>query len=260
MKRQNPIGIIDSGVGGLTVVREARRILPGEDIIYFGDSANCPYGNKSREEILSLAGNTLKHLEKRDIKFAALACNTMSSMIEDIRPGFAFPMLGVIEPAARLVAEKKLSTVGVIATEFTVNSGSYDKLIAEYSPDTKVISRGSPNLAALIDSGKFDWDAIDAEIVREVGGIVENHDVKDIILACTHYPIVINRFKKCFPDVNFINPSMEQAMAVRSYLSDNDMLCEKKRGALRIYTTGDPAVYEYMCKGLGILPNSIIAL
>ena len=260
MKRNDPIGITDSGVGGLTVVREVMRILPGEDILYFGDSANCPYGNKTKEQLLGFAGGMLGHLSECGIKLAALACNTTSSMIDDLRASFSLPLLGVIEPAAKLVAEKKLSSVGLIATEFTANSKSYDKLIAKYSPDTVVVSKGSPSLAALIDSGEFNWDAIDDEITREVNAILEKGNLKDIILACTHYPIVLDRFEKCFPEVNFINPSYEQAQAVHDYLAKHDMLSDRRQGSLKIYTTGDPAVYADMCKKLGIIADEIIAL
>lgn len=260
MKRNDPIGITDSGVGGLTVVREVMRILPGEDILYFGDSANCPYGNKTKEQLIGFAGSMLQHLSECGIKLAALACNTTSSMIDDLRPNFPLPLLGVIDPAAKLVAERKLSSVGLIATEFTANSKSYDRLIAKYSPETTVVSKGSPSLAALIDSGNFDWSAIDNEITCEVGAILEKGKVGDIILACTHYPIVLDRFEKCFPDLNFINPSHEQAQAVREYLTENDMLSEKDKGSLKIYTTGDPAVYADMCHKLGINANEIVSL
>lgn len=260
MKKNNPIGITDSGVGGLTVVREVMRILPGEDILYFGDSANCPYGNKTKEQLLGFAGNMLSRLSECGIKLAALACNTTSSMIDELRAGFSIPLLGVIDPAARLVAEKGLSSVGLIATEFTANSKSYDRLIAKYSADTVVVSKGSPSLAALIDSGNFDWAAIDDEITREVNALLEKEKVKDIILACTHYPIVLDRFEKCFPNINFINPSHEQAEAVHEYLEKNDMLSDKKKGSLKIYTTGDPDVYADMCKKLGIKADEIVSL
>ena len=260
MKRNDPIGITDSGVGGLTVVREVMRILPGEDILYFGDSANCPYGNKTKEQLLGFAGSMLSHLSDCGIKLAALACNTTSSMIEDLRPSFPLPLLGVIDSAAKLVAQRGLSSVGLIATEFTSNSKSYDKLIAKYSPETVVVSKGSPMLAALIDSGNFDWVSIDDEIVREINAILEKGKIEDIILACTHYPIVLDRFEKLFPNVNFINPSHEQAEAVRDYLADNDLLSDKKQGSLKIYTTGDPAVYDKMCKKLGIIADEIVAL
>jgi len=260
MNRRDPIGITDSGVGGLTVVREVMKLLPGEDILYFGDSANCPYGNKTKEQLLGFAGNMLSHLSDGGIKLAALACNTTSSMIDDLRQSFSLPLLGVIDPAARLVGERNLSSVGLIATEFTANSRSYDKLIAKYSPDTLVVSRGSQMLAALIDSGDFDWDTIDTEIKRDIKDILSRENVRDIILACTHYPIILDRFEKCFPDVHFINPSHEQAEAVRDYLDEHDMRSDKEQGSLKIYTTGDPAVYAAMCKRLGIKADKIVAL
>ena len=258
MNRQNPIGITDSGVGGLTVAREVQRLLPGEDILYFGDSANCPYGNMTRDRLLACAGRMLDFLTGRGVKLDALACNTTSSMIDSLREVISRPLIGIIEPAARLVAEEGLSSVGVIATEFTAASKSYDRLIARFSPDTRVYSEGSETLAALIDAGALDHAAIDAEITRSVNALLQKADVRDIILGCTHYPILLDRFEALFPRLRFIDPSRQEALAVQKRLSEKNALADRKAGSLTIYTSGDPAIYAAMCRTLGVAVREII--
>ena len=249
MDRQ-PIGILDSGVGGLTVVRELLRLLPGEDIVYFGDSANCPYGNKTRQELVALAGHVMEFLRAHGAKIIAPACNTTSSIIEEFDVGV--PLVGIIEPAARKIADMHPADVGVFATEFTIASGCYPRKIGESAPDINVVCKGSPTLAALIECGAFDYSAIDAEIKKQVSDILSRADVHDLVLGCTHYPIVLDRFRHCFPEMYFIDPAHEQALAVRKCLADADALSDSGRGSLTIYTTGDTDVYCVICEALGI--------
>lgn len=260
MNKQSPIGITDSGVGGLTVVREVQRLLPGEDILYFGDSANCPYGNKTREQLIHFAGNMLRFLEQQGAKLTALACNTTSSMLGDLVGEVRIPLIGIIEPAARFVASEGLDSVGLISTEFTASSGSYDRAIARYADHVTVVSKGSPSLAALVDCGRFDYDEIDSEIRREMGDILSRRQVRDVILACTHYPIVRDRFEACYPDVRFIDPAREEALEVKNTLASQNLLAERAHGSLTIYTSGDPAVFDAMCRRLGIAVKEIISV
>ena len=118
-KLNGAIGVMDSGIGGLTVVKELQRILPGEDIIYFGDSANCPYGNKTSDQIFELSCNMLKFLGDNGVKCTAIACNTISTMSNRLRPCFDYRIVSIVEEAAKYVIREKLSSVGLIATEFT---------------------------------------------------------------------------------------------------------------------------------------------
>ena len=143
LNKSNPIGVMDSGIGGLTVVRELQRILPGEDIIYFGDSANCPYGNKTADQIFELSCHMLQFLGSNGVKCTAVACNTISTMAERLRPCFDFRIISIVEEAAKYVIREKLSSVGLIGTEFTVASGKYAELIHQGNPDCHVVLRGS---------------------------------------------------------------------------------------------------------------------
>lgn len=253
-----PIGVMDSGVGGLTVVRQLQSILPGEDILYYGDSANCPYGNRTPENIEQLSRKTLDFLAGKGVKAVAIACNTISALVENLKPHYDFPVLGIIAPAARAVAEAGLEAVGLVATEFTVTSGNYDKLIHALRPQTEVVAKGSPSLAALVDSGAFDDDAIDAEIREQVGDILSRRAVSHLILGCTHYPIVEENFRRCFPALRLIDPAREEAAALLRDLTARNLLNPAARGRFSIYTSGDPAVYRAVAKKLNLTPPDAV--
>ena len=253
LNSKGPIGVIDSGVGGLTVAREIQKMLPGEDILYFGDSANCPYGNKTGEEITGLSVKMLRFLGGRGVKVVAIACNTISTLVETLGPKFDFRIIGIIEPAAKSVVRSGLKKVGLIATEFTVSSGAYEKLIHKFDPSVEVIGKGSPLLAGMIDGGDFGSKAVDAEIKTEVNNILSRGQVQHVILGCTHYPIVEDSFRRCYPDIQFINPAVEQANAVHSYLAENNALSSQKSGgSFSICTSGDPQVYANVAKRIGM--------
>ena len=256
LNKTNPIGVMDSGVGGLTVVRELQRLLPGEDIIYFGDSANCPYGNKSTEQIFELGGNMLRFLGRSGVKCVAVACNTCSSMVERLRPCFDYKIVSIVEEAAKYVIREKLRSVGLIATEFTIASNRYAELIHEDAPDCRVVGKGSPLLAELVDRGDFDQGSIDAEIRTQVDNILSRENIGDLILGCTHYPIVEENFHRLYPELRLIDPAFEQASAVKRYLSEQNALNPQRRGTFTVCTSGDPQVYANVIRRLGLFEAS----
>ena len=247
-----PIGVMDSGIGGLTVVRELQRLLPGEDIIYFGDSANCPYGNRTTEQITQLSKNMLQFLGDQGAKTTAIACNTISTLVDRLIPCFDYRIIGIVSPAADAIARDGLREVGLIATEFTARSGAYEKLIHAHDPSIEVFAQGSPLLAGLVDRGDFNEEEINAEITTQVDKILARRRVSHIILGCTHYPIVEENFKKCYPEITFINPALEHAKAVQRYLAEQDAFSPKKRGTFTVCTSGDPQVYLNVAKRLGL--------
>ena len=245
-----PIGVIDSGVGGLTVVRQIQRLLPGEDIIFYGDSANVPYGNRSADEIFALTMRMLRYLEAREVKCVAIACNTISSLAERLRPECPFPLISIVESGADYVAREKLPLVGVFATEFTVSTGVYETRIHAGHPECEVVSRGSPDLAALIDKGDFNQSAINDEITEQLDVILSRAPVKDLVLACTHFPIVEENFRRCFPELHLIDPAEQQAIAVKNMLVYRTLTNPQNRGKLHIETSGEPEVYSAIAKML----------
>ena len=249
-QNEYPIGVLDSGVGGLTVVRQLQRLLPGEDIIYFGDSANCPYGNRSEDEIFSLTMKMLRFLESRQVKCVAIACNTISTLAERLRPECPFPLISIVEASADYIVQEKLPRVGLIATEFTVKTGAYDARIHAQNPDCEIVSKGSPNLAALIDRGDFNQAAINEEITENVDVILAKAPVEHLLLACTHFPIVAKNFRACFPQLQLIDPAEQQAAAVKNLLVYRQLSNPQTRGKLTIYTSGEPEVYENVSRRL----------
>lgn len=249
-----PIGVTDSGVGGLTVVRRLQQLLPGEDIVYYGDSANCPYGNRSQEELTELFSRNVEFLKTQGVKAVVVACNTTSALLDSLRRDFGVPMMTIIAPAARAVQRCGAKRVGLIATEFTVASGSYVRQIHALCPETEVIAAGSPNLAGLIDRGETDGPAVRAEIDARVGEIVRRGGVTHLILGCTHYPIVEERFRESFPQLTLIDPAREEAAAAAAALGAADLINPAAKGRFAIYTSGETAVYEKIAARLALTP------
>lgn len=249
---KRPIGVLDSGVGGLTVVRQLQKLLPAEDIIYFGDSANVPYGNRSEDEIFELTMKMIRFLAERDVKCIAIACNTISTIVKRLRAEDPCPLVSIVEAGANYVIKQDLPRVGLIATEFTVRKGAYDARIHSHKPQCEVVSKGSPNLAALIDKGDFDDAAINAEIRENVDAILAKAPVEYLMLSCTHFPIVADNFRALYPQLKLIDPAEQQAISVKLLLNEYGWHNDQEQGTLRIYTTGDPAVYETVARRLSL--------
>jgi len=251
------IGVLDSGLGGLTVVRELERLLPCDGIVYFGDNANCPYGSRPEEEILDLSITMLNFLREKDLKAAVIACNTISTIADRLRERYEFPIVSIIEAACENIAETAagmgLTKLAVFATEFTISHSLYEKLLRRICPEIEVFGFPSRVLAALIDSCRFDDNATETEVKALVSALRESHpDVKHVVLGCTHYPIVKDLFEKSAPGINFINPAQTQAEAVRRLLTERGLLGNNPRPGLDIYTSGDKSLYEVVVKKLEI--------
>jgi glutamate racemase len=253
------IGVLDSGLGGLTLVREMERLLPCESIVYMGDNSNCPYGNRSEEEILGLSYAMLDFLREKDVKIAAIACNTISTIADRLRERYEFPIVSIIETACESAAGMGLSKIAVFATEFTIRRSLYAKLLGRLSPNTEVFGFPSRTLATLIDSGRFDDSATEMEVKALLRNLSESHpDVRNVILGCTHYVIVEGLFKKSAPDINFINPAQAQAEAIKRLLSERGLLYDTPRSGLDIYTSGEKSLYKTALEKLGIRRHAVI--
>jgi len=250
---QKRIGVLDSGIGGLTVLKELERLLPSENMVYFGDSANCPYGNRTKEEILKLTLSMLDFLQEQGVKIVAIACNTISSLIDRYRDRYEFPIVSIIEAACGHIAEQKLAQVGIFATVFTTQEKLYETLIRRLCPGTLVYGRSSRTLAEFVDQGRFD-DPATAEEVRAFLGslLIEHPEVTHIALGCTHYPIVLDLFRGAAPNVTFINPALEQAKVVQRILEERGALASGPQERHEIFTSGSTQVYAEVLKRLEI--------
>jgi len=227
---KRPIGIFDSGLGGLTVFKEIVNLMPYEDIIYFGDTARIPYGSKSKDTVTKFSIQNTKFLLSKDVKIVVVACNTASAnAYPTLREKFDIPIIGVIEPGAKAAVQKtQTKRVAVIGTEATIASQAFERKIKEFNTEIKVYSKACPLFVPLVEEG---W------VNNEITYLVANKyleefkysDIDTLVLGCTHYPFLIDVIKKVLPDVNLVNPAEETAKAVFELLSKKDILNEGVR-------------------------------
>ena len=191
MSDTRPIGVFDSGIGGLTVVKAMRDLLPNENISYLGDTARVPYGPKSPETVQRYAIELADMLIKRDAKALIVACNTVSSVaLPALMKNFPVPVIGVIEPGARAaLAASRNRHIGVIGTRATIRSGAYEKAIRTADPNVKVSSQACPLLVPLIEEGLLNDEVTDQMILRYLEPLLTN-EIDTLVLGCTHYPLL----------------------------------------------------------------------
>ena len=207
--RQAPIGVFDSGVGGLTVVREIMRNLPDERIVYFGDTARVPYGSKSKNTVIRYSRQIVHFLETQQVKAIVIACNTASALaLDTIEKEIDLPIIGVVKPGAQMAVETTQNKrVGVIATESTIQSGLYQQLITEADPAITVYGKPCPLFVPLVENGRVHrGDVVIETVVKEYLTPLKEAGVDTLILGCTHYPLleeVISDYMG--PDVTLID-------------------------------------------------------
>lgn len=223
---QRPIGVFDSGLGGLTVVKELMAQLPNENIVYFGDTARLPYGTRSRETIIKYSMQCIRFLLTQNIKAVVIACNTASSMALDaVKEVFDIPIIGVVEPgAADAVKATRNGKVGIIGTEATVQSGSYPRAIASINADIQTCSVACSLFVPIVEEGWSDTPIAYLTAERYLEPLKE-WGADTLILGCTHYPLLMNTISKVMgPDVTLVNPAVGTAHEVKRILQRRDML------------------------------------
>lgn len=220
-----PIGVFDSGVGGLTVLRELQQTLPNESILYFGDTANLPYGTKTPSEILTFVRAILDWMVDCQAKMVIMACNTSSALtLEQVQAEYNIPILGVILPAARAAAHKG-KRIGVIATPATAQSHAYRKAIQEISPEAKVWEVGCPEFVPLIENSQIYEPETRTIIQRYLHSLID-HQIDTLVYGCTHYPYLSPVICELLPPgINLINPA---EYVVRSAKQELDLLGQHK--------------------------------
>jgi glutamate racemase len=213
-----PIGVFDSGVGGLTVLKELQKSLPNESFVYFGDTANVPYGGRSPEDLLTLTRRILDWMSHTQVKMAIMACNTSSAWaLEHVREEYPFPVLGIILPVAK-VARSLGSRLGVIATKGTVESSSYAQAIQEVDPSLAVFQMACPEFVPLIEQGKLDDWEIHRVIEMRLSPLVEAN-IDALILGCTHYPHLKRAIRRFLPaPIQIVDPAIYIAKAAQQEL------------------------------------------
>lgn len=211
-----PIGVIDSGVGGLTVAKEIMRQLPNETIYYIGDTARCPYGPRTKEEVKIFTWQMARYLQKQEIKMLVIACNTATAVaLDDLQRKLTIPVIGVIHPGARAAIKKtKENRIVVLATEGTVKSGAYDKALASLASKTKVRKLACPTFVPLVESGEYEG-AFSYELVKKQLNRLHDEQFDTVILGCTHYPILARQIAAALPEgVEIVSSAEETALDV----------------------------------------------
>lgn len=233
MSSNAPIGVFDSGIGGMTIVKELMSQLPAEQIIYYGDTARVPYGNKSADTIINYSRQIADFLVNQGVKALVVACNTISAIaLETLRSEFDLPIIGVVKPGAKAAADAtKNGRIGVIATRATVNSGIYEDFLHKTNPDIKVYKQACPLFVPLVEEGWIDDPITDKIIHRYLDGLV-NHGIDSLVLGCTHYPLLRERIQLAVGDgITLVNPAYETAKAFKYVLEENNLLHENSENS-----------------------------
>jgi glutamate racemase len=225
--KEQPIGIFDSGVGGLTVAQAIKQILPGESLVYFGDTAHLPYGDKSEESIKNYSCRITEFLLDHDSKVILVACNSASASAFDTlkdKFGERTVLINVIDPVVEYLTTRNFNKVGVIGTKRTISSGTYENKMRERSPATAVISLATPLLVPMIEEG-FIFDDISNAIIRTYLSDKSLDGIQALILGCTHYPIIRNQISKIFNfNVEVVDSSRLVSGILRDTLEKNNLL------------------------------------
>lgn len=234
-----PIGIFDSGLGGLTAVRQLLRLLPGEDIVYFGDTGRVPYGNRSRETITRYARQDCRFLLENDVKLLIAACGTVSSAAADVLEGMPVPAFGVVEPAAKAAVEATRSgRIGVIGTSATVRSGAFQRCITDLRRDVQVIMQACPMFVPLVENGWIDRaDPVARLMAERYLQPLREQRIDTLILGCTHFPLLTPILSDILgEEVTLIDSGREAALRCAQLLGERDALnTTQRQGSCRFY-------------------------
>ncbi len=235
------IGIFDSGVGGLSVAREIRRQLPHEQLLYFADSAYCPYGGRPVEEIrarsLAIGGYLIEH----GAKVLVVACNSASgAALEALRETYSLPVVGM-EPAVKPAAlTTRTGRIGVMATAATLAAERFDRLMENYARDVEVVAQPCPGLVELVEEGEFTGESVREALTRILEPL-RQADVDAVVLGCTHYPFLQEEIARVLgPQVTLIDSAPAVARQTRRVLEERGMLAPEGEGSIRVITSGDP--------------------
>lgn len=255
MDRKQPIGILDSGVGGLTVFRQTERLLPGENVIYIGDTKRMPYGNRSREEIIKYANRMISFLEGENVKAILLACNTISSHIDALSSNV--PLFSIVKAGSEFAANKSRADgddlIGIIATKATVEAGSYDRAIHALNRNIRIISNDSTKLPKVIDSQIENRPLLNSLIKECIQPIIDaDENVRNLVLGCSHFPIIEKEINEIYENLCLLDPAEQMVYNLRDYMAANNLLNHSREPRKALYTTADILEFVSYIKRLKI--------
>ncbi len=245
--KQKPIGVFDSGIGGLTVVKRLASTLSNESIIYFGDTARVPYGSKSNSTVIEYSIQNTKFLLQKNVKALVVACNTASSIaIPDLKKMFDIPIIGMIEPGSRMALKKsKSNKIGVIGTRATINNLAYSNEIKKLNNSAQVIEKPCPLFVPLAEEGWIKHQAT-YEIAEEYLKELREVEIDTLVLGCTHYPILSKVIQKVIgKSVTLIDSGVASSEVIKSELEKLDLLSDSdKPGVQEYYVSDIPAKFK----------------
>ncbi len=246
VQMDKPIGVFDSGIGGLTVVKELMRILPFERIVYFGDTARVPYGTKSADTVIKFSLENILFLLRNDVKIVVVACNTASSVaLPSIKRHFKVPIVGVIKPGAReAVYATTKKRIGVIGTRATITSHSYENQIRELDPTIKVIAKSCPLFVPLVEEGWLNED-VTFQIAEKYLAPLKKAQIDVLILGCTHYPLLKSVIRKVIgKGVALIDSAEQVAIDVGRILKEENLGTTKRQRPKHLfYVSDEPEIF-----------------
>ncbi len=246
-----PIGVLDSGVGGLTVVKELMRQLPREHIVYYGDTANCPYGIRDLQEVKQFTFEIIEFLMKQDVKMIVLACNTATAAsVDEANRYYDIPILGVIQPGVRAaISATRNNRIGVIGTEGTINSGVYQETILKINPNMFVVSQACQPFVSLVEQNLvYTKDA--RSLIAEYLEPIQMQHIDTLVLGCTHYPLMSNAISMVMgPEVELISSAEETARETIAILYEQELLnlsesVSHDAQKYRFYVSGHPRPFS----------------
>ena len=243
MKTDNEIGVYDSGVGGLTVLKELVKQMPNEKYIYFGDLKNLPYGEKSKEELLKIGEKIFDFFASENVKAVVMACNTTSALIYDeLKDKYSFKIYPVIQTVAKDIAKQKINKLGIFATSATINSHAYKNEINKYNEITEVYEQACPDWVKIVESGNFDEKNV--ETVKNDLMKMLKHKPDKIILGCTHYPYLTDILSKYADKEIFVNPAKRLAELIKEDMQSCKLLSKNNFLSQRFYVSENPQKFK----------------
>lgn len=249
-----PVGVIDAGLGGYTVVRQIQRLMPEENIVYYGDNRNQPYGNREKASILHMARQIFAFMERQNVKLVAVACNTISTLIDEYRHDYGYPIFSIVEAGAQAAVETGARDIGMIGTVFTASSRCYERLILQGNPLATVIGQGCPDLARFIEHGECDQAELEQEVKKEIDAVLFRKSVSHLILGCTHFVYIRDAIHRMYPSLVTIDPAEAQGAILRQHLKETNAVRSGGRGVFRVFTTGNALRYYAATERMTLYP------
>ncbi|HIY93214.1 glutamate racemase [Companilactobacillus sp. HBUAS56275] len=249
MSDNRPIGVLDSGLGGLTVVKEVIHQLPNEDVVFIGDEARMPYGTKTHEQIISYTREMVQYLIKQNVKLIIYGCNTATAnALQTLRQEFTVPMIGVIKPGSQEATKvTKTDHIGIIATESTINSKSYNKTIQEIDPKIKSLGVAAQKFVSFVENDQADTKEAKDNIEKTLEPFKDN-EFDTLILGCTHFPMLKKQINDFLPETKLVDPAVSTVKVAKKYLAENNLLTNTSGHTLKLHATSDIVEFSRLAK------------